>query len=180
MAVQLRETLLSQERIRDRVRELAGRISQDHEGHEVLLVGVLRGAFIFLADLVRELRIPSQIDFIAVSSYGKTTESTGAVRLVMDLREDIAGRHVILVEDILDTGYTLRYLLDLLAARHPASLQVCALVRKARPLKVEVPVDYLGFEIPDRWVVGYGLDCMDRYRGLPWVAEVEVTEDSSA
>lgn len=174
MAIELRETLLSEERIRNRVRELADRISKDHAGHEVLLVGVLRGAFIFLADLVRELRIPATIDFMAVSSYGKGIES-GAVRLVMDLREDIAGRHVILVEDIVDSGRTLTYLREMLSARRPASLQICALVRKPDRLQVELPVDYLGFDLPDVWVVGYGLDCMDEHRGLPFIAAVEVT-----
>lgn len=173
MAVHIRETLLSEEKIRGRVRELADQISHDHAGHEVLLVGVLRGAFIFLADLVRVLRVPSKIDFIAVSSYGKGIES-GAVRLVMDLREDIAGRHVILVEDIVDSGRTLTYLREMLSARHPASLQICALVRKPDCLKVDLPVDYLGFDIPNVWIVGYGLDCMDEYRGLPYIAAVEV------
>lgn len=174
MAVHIRETLLSEEKIRGRVRELADQISHDHAGHEVLLVGVLRGAFIFLADLVRVLTVPSKIDFIAVSSYGKGIES-GAVRLVMDLREDIAGRHVILVEDIVDSGRTLTYLREMLSARHPASLQICALVRKPDCLKVDLPVDYLGFDIPNVWIVGYGLDCMDEYRGLPYIAAVEVT-----
>jgi hypoxanthine phosphoribosyltransferase len=174
MAIELRETLLSEDMIRNRVRELADRISEDHVGHEVLLVGVLRGAFIFLADLVRELRVPAAIDFIAVSSYGKGIES-GAVRLVMDLREDIAGRHVILVEDIVDSGRTLTYLREMLSARRPASLQICALVRKPDCLQVELPVEYLGFDLPDVWVVGYGLDCMDEYRGLPHIAAVEVT-----
>ncbi len=174
MNVHVRETLLSEETIRNRVRELADRIANDHAGHEVLLVGILRGAFIFLADLVRQLRIPSKIDFIAVSSYGKGIES-GAVRLIMDLRDDIAGRHVILVEDIVDSGRTLTYLREMLSARHPASLQICALVRKPERLKIDLPVDYLGFDIPDVWVVGYGLDCMDQYRGLPYIAAVEVS-----
>ena len=174
MSIQIRETLLSEEAIRSRVRELADRISRDHAGHEVLLVGVLRGAFMFLADLVRELRVPSKIDFIAVSSYGQGIES-GAVRLIMDLREDIAGRHVILVEDIVDSGRTLAYLREMLSARHPASLQICALVRKPDCLKRDVSVDYLGFDLPNVWVVGYGLDCMDEHRGLPYIAAVEVT-----
>ena len=173
MPVHLRETLLSEAVLRERVRELAQRISSEHAGHEVLLVGVLRGAFIFLADLVRQLTVPAKIDFIAVSSYGKGLES-GAVRLVMDLREDIAGRHVLLVEDIVDSGRTLSYLREMLSARHPASLQICALVRKPDCLQVELPVDYLGFDIPNVWVVGYGLDCADEYRGFPYIAAVEV------
>jgi hypoxanthine phosphoribosyltransferase len=175
MAVAIRETLLTEEQIRGRVRELAERISRDYEGQEVLLVGVLRGAFIFLADLCRELTIPARIDFIALSSYGLTTESTGAVRLIMDVRSDISGRHVIVVEDIVDPGYTLRYLREILEARHPASLKICALVRKPERLKVDLQVDYLGFDIPDIWVVGYGLDCMDEHRNLPRIAAVEVT-----
>jgi hypoxanthine phosphoribosyltransferase len=176
MAVEIRETLLSEAQIQARVRELAERISRDYaDRSEVLLVGVLRGAFIFLADLCRQLSIPVKIDFIAVSSYGMTTESTGAVRLILDVRSDIAARHVIVVEDIVDRGYTLRYLREMLAARKPASLRTCALVRKPDRLLVDVQVDYLGFDIPDVWVVGYGLDCMDQYRHLPVIAAVEVT-----
>jgi hypoxanthine phosphoribosyltransferase len=173
MEIQIRETLLTEEQIATRVGELARQISADFaHAEEVLLVGVLRGAFIFLADLVRQLTIPARIDFIAVSSYEGTTRASGAVRLIMDLRLDISGRHVILVEDIVDTGYTLDYLLETLSARRPASLSTCALVRKPESLRVDVPMDYLGFDIPDRWVVGYGLDCFDQHRALPYIAEV--------
>lgn len=174
MAVKVRDVLITEEEIRGKVEEIARRIDRDYrDAGEILLVGVLRGAFIFLADLCRHLAVPVKIDFIALSSYEHSTETSGAVRLVMDLRSDIAGRHVLVVEDIVDSGYTMRYLLDSLAARHPASLKVCALVRKPQRLKVDVPVDYLGFDLPDVWVVGYGLDCRDEHRNLPYIAAVE-------
>jgi hypoxanthine phosphoribosyltransferase len=174
MSIEIGETLLQREVIRRRVGELAAEISRDYkDAGEVLLVGVLRGAFIFLSDLARRVTVPAKIDFIALSSYQGTTEATGAVRLIMDLRADIAGQHVIVVEDIVDTGYTLRYLLDMLAARRPASLATCALTRKPGRARVDVKVDYLGFDIPDVWVVGYGLDCLDEHRGLPYIARVE-------
>jgi hypoxanthine phosphoribosyltransferase len=172
MPVEIRAVLLSEEQIRERVAELAARISADYAGRgEVLFVGVLRGAFLFLADLVRRLEVPAHIDFVAVSSYGQTTRSTGAVRLLMDVRTDVAGKHVVVVEDIVDTGHTLRYLLDMFAARKPASLKACSFLRKPGSAQVEVPLDYLGFDIPDLWVVGYGLDCFDEHRNLPYVAE---------
>jgi len=181
MPVPIRETLLTEEEIRHRVGELAGRISDDYRGvPELLLAGVLRGAFIFLADLARRITVPTTIDFIAVTSYGQNTRSTGAVRLVQDLRSDIAGRHVLIVEDIVDTGHTLAYLLEMLRARNPASLATCALVRKPGSLEVDVTVDYLGFDIPDVWVVGYGLDCRDEHRALPHIAVVEPSEEPQA
>jgi hypoxanthine phosphoribosyltransferase len=170
MWVPVERTLLSAEQIRARVGELAATISADYAGREVLLVGVLRGAFIFLADLSRRLAVPNRVDFIALSSY-QGAES-GAVRLLMDLREDIAGRHVLLVEDIVDRGRTLAYLLRLLGARKPASLACCALLRKPARLEVAATVDYLGFDIPDEWVVGYGLDYADQHRTLPYVGVV--------
>lgn len=175
MAIEIRETLLTADEIQGRVRDLAARISRDYaDKGEVLLIGILRGAFIFLADLCRLLTIPVKIDFIGLSSYGMRTESTGAVRLILDVRTDIAGRHVLIVEDIVDTGLTLHYLRGMLAARQPASLKTCAMVRKPGRLKMDVQVDYLGFDIPDVWVVGYGLDCMDEFRNLPCIAAVEV------
>jgi hypoxanthine phosphoribosyltransferase len=166
------EVLISESAIRERVTVLAAQISADYSGEELVMIGVLRGAFIFLADLARRLTIPRRVDFIALSTYGSTTETQGAVRLVMDLRASIAGRHVLVVEDIVDTGYTLRYLLGMLAARGPASLKACALVRKPGSAKVEVKVDYLGFEIPDVWAVGYGLDFKDEFRTLPYIGKV--------
>jgi hypoxanthine phosphoribosyltransferase len=169
----LARILVPEEEIQDHVRQLAGRISADYAGVDCLyLVGVLKGAFIFLADLTRCLTVPHLVDFIAVSSYGRAGASAGAVRLVMDLREPIAGRHVLLVEDIVDSGQTLSYLIETLKGRQPASLRTCVLVRKRRE-QAGMPVDYLGFDIPDVWVVGYGLDYADTHRTLPYIAELK-------
>ncbi|NIS79799.1 MAG: hypoxanthine phosphoribosyltransferase [Anaerolineales bacterium] len=165
--------LLSRETIQARVDEIAAEIEKDYEKRENLyLVGILKGAFIFLADLTRRLRIPHIVDFMAVSSYGKTTSSSGAVRILMDLRESIEERHVLIVEDIVDTGNTLSYLHHTLNERRPASLQTCVLLKKERE-QAGVPIDYLGFEIPDVWVVGYGLDFADTHRTLPYIAELK-------
>jgi hypoxanthine phosphoribosyltransferase len=162
--------LIGVEAIQSRVAELAAQISRDYAGVDhLLLVGVLRGAFIFLADLSRQLTVPVQIDFIAVSSYGDSTQSSGDVRLVLDVRGRLEGRHVLLVEDIIDTGYTMEYLLRTFAARRPASLRVCTLLRSPQRLKVELPLDYVGFDIPGVWVVGYGLDLADEHRSLPYI-----------
>lgn len=164
------EVLIAEDRISARVSEFAARISRDYAGKdELVLVGVLKGAFILLADLSRRLTIPHRVEFIALSSYGKSSVSTGAVRLIMDLRGDIEDKHVLIVEDIVDTGHTLHYLVSLLKTRRPASLRTCALVRKSERAKVEVNVDYLGFDIPDKWVVGYGLDYAERWRTLPYI-----------
>jgi len=165
--------LIPPDQIRARLREIALELQRDYAGEGALyLVGILKGAFIFLADLTRELTVPHIVDFMALSSYGKSATSTGAVRIVMDLREPINGRHVLIVEDILDTGNTLRYLSETLLGRKPASLRSCVLLRKKRPGPV-AHVDYLGFEIPDVWVVGYGLDYADSYRTLPYIAELK-------
>ena len=162
--------LISEEAIARRVDELARQISADHAGvPELVLVGVLRGAFIFLADLSRRLTVPCRVDFIALSSYERGAAPTGAVRLVMDLRVDVAGKHVLVVEDIVDSGHTLAYLVETLRARHPASLRTCVLSRKPDRLEVDVTLDYVGFDLPDRWVVGYGLDLGDRWRTLPYI-----------
>lgn len=164
--------MLSEHVIQARVREMARRISEDYaDVDELFMIGVLRGCYIFMADLSRALSIPRHIDFIALSSYGKGTVS-GAVRLIMDVRIDISRRHVLIVEDIVDTGHTLDYLLRLFRARSPASLKTCSLLRKSGSAQVDVPVDYLGFEIPDVWIVGYGLDCGDKYRALPYIAQI--------
>jgi hypoxanthine phosphoribosyltransferase len=169
----LERMLISPEAIRGRVKELADQISADFRGNEPLyIVGILKGAFIFLADLTRELSLPHVVDFMALSSYGRSTTS-GAVRILMDLREPIEGRAVLIIEDIVDTGHTLSYLQGILAGRNPASIHTCALVEKERSGHDEVQVDYLGFKIPDVWVVGYGLDYADRYRTLPYVAELK-------
>lgn len=168
----LARVLIPAEVIQTRVKELAAQIDQDYAGVERLyLIGILKGAFIFLADLARELHVPHSVDFMALSSYGKTTQS-GAVRILMDLREPIEGQHVLIVEDILDTGHTLSYLYHNFQGRNPASLRTCVLVRKKRP-NGHVPLDYLGFEIPDVWVVGYGLDYADKHRTLPFIAELK-------
>lgn len=164
------EVLITEEEIRRRVDDFAAQISRDYAGKgELVLIGVLKGAFILLADLSRRLTIPHRVEFIAVSSYGKSSVSTGAVRLIMDLRGDIENKHVLIVEDIVDTGHTLHYLMSLLKTRRPASLRTCALVRKNDRAEVEIDVDYLGFEIPDTWVVGYGLDYAEKYRTLPYI-----------
>ncbi len=168
--------LLTEEQIQERVQELAEEVSADYEGIEhvdFILVGVLKGSFIFLSDLARRLTVPHRVDFIALSSYQEKAEATGEVRLIMDTRVDIAGRHVLVVEDILDTGYTLAYLERLFGARQPASLRSCVLLSKPQRHRVEVQVDYLGFEIPDVWVVGYGLDYADRFRTLPYIASLK-------
>jgi hypoxanthine phosphoribosyltransferase len=162
------EVLVSEEQIQAKVVELGKRISQDYAGEELLLIGLLRGAIVFLSDLMRAIEIPVRLDFIGISSYGASTES-GAVRLVMDLETDIAGRHVLVVEDIVDTGKTLAYLVDNLRSRQPASLRVCALLDKPERRQVPIQVDYVGFEIPDKFVVGYGLDFAEGYRNLPFV-----------
>ena len=165
--------LISEERIRDRVHELAAEISQDFSGAQgLLLVGVLRGAFIFLADLARRITVPHAVDFVATSHYGSGTAASGNIALLTDLRGEIAGRPVLLVEDILDTGHTLHFLQRLLQARGPSRLKTCVLVRKPARQQVQVNLDYLGFDIPDLWAVGYGLDCTDRWRTLPYIGIV--------
>jgi hypoxanthine phosphoribosyltransferase len=168
----MNRVLLSTEEIQQRVKELAEQITDEMKDIERLyIIGILKGAFIFMADLTRQLKVPHIVDFMAVSSYGKTVNS-GAVRIVMDLREPIEGQHVLIVEDILDSGRTLRYLYQTLKGRKPASLRTCVLLRKIKP-DVNVPVDYLGFDIGDFWVVGYGLDFADKYRTLPYIAELK-------
>jgi len=166
--------LISEETIRAKTAELAEQISADYaDVDDLLMVGVLKGSFIFLSDLSRRLTIPRSVDFMALSTYGNGTDTDGAVRMIMDLRRNIAGRHVMVVEDIVDTGYTLSYLLRNLAARQPASLKTCVLVHKPDRRQVHAQIDYLGFEIPDVWVVGCGLDWAERYRTLPYIGVVE-------
>ena len=168
------KVLISEQTITAKIDELAQAISRDYAGvDDLMLVGVLKGSFIFLADLSRRLTIPRSVDFMALSTYGNATQTDGAVRMIMDLRRNIAGRHVLVVEDIVDTGYTISYLLRALATRHPASLKTCVLVHKPDRRKVPVQIDYLGFEIPDVWVVGFGLDWSERYRTLPYIGVVE-------
>ncbi len=161
--------LLHPDEIQERVRALGAEIRRDYAGRRVIFVGILRGAVVFLADLIRALDAPVMIDFMAVSSYGKSTTSSGVVRISKDLNESIEGEHVVVVEDIIDSGLTLRYLVDLLRRRNPASLRVCTLLLKDRPRDYAVALDYVGFTIPDEFVVGYGLDYAGYYRNLPYI-----------
>lgn len=156
-----------------RVRELAAEISRDYAGRDLVLIGVLKGAVFFLSDLMRELEVPCEVDFMAVASYGSATKSSGVVRILKDLDAVIEGRDVLIVEDIVDSGLTLQYLLRNLAGRNPASLEVCALLIKPERRKVELQTRYVGFEIPNRFAIGYGLDHGERYRNLPFVAALK-------
>jgi len=165
-------TLKSAEEIASRVRDLAREINRDLGGQELVVVGVLRGAVIFMSDLVRHLQMPLTCDFIRVSSYGEGQESSGRVQLEVDLTQPVAGKHVLVVEDIVDTGLTMQYLRQNLAARHPASVRVCTMLHKPE-VSAGVQLDYVGFAIPNRFVVGYGLDLAEQYRNLPYIAVVE-------
>ncbi len=163
------EILIPEADIAARVGALGQAISRDYDGKEPLLVGILTGAFVFLSDLLRQITIPCHIDFMATSSYGEATESSGIVRILKDLDQSIESRHVLIVDDIIDTGLTMDYLLETLKARYPASLRVCALLDKVPRRRREVRIDYRGFAIPDKFVVGYGLDFAGRYRNVPFV-----------
>ena len=170
MITEFDEILISEREIREKVSELAARISADYEGKDPLLVCVLKGAVFFMADLTREISIPCELDFMAVSSYGSSTDSSGVVRILKDLDANIGGRHVIIVEDIVDSGLTLSYLRKNLNARNPASVEVCSLLTKPSRLKIDFACKYTGFEVPDKFVVGYGLDYQERYRTLRFIA----------
>jgi len=167
---QIGEILVQPDDLKRKVREIGEQISVDYAERDLLLVCVLKGAVFFLADLMRAIDIPCEVDFMAVSSYGSETDSSGVVRILKDLDRPIAGRDVLIVEDIVDSGLTLQYLLRNLGAREPASLEVCALLTKPERRKVELPTRYVGFEIPDKFAIGYGLDVAERYRNLPYVA----------
>lgn len=169
MADDLSEVLLQPAELTARIGEMGAQISQEYAGKDLLLIGVLKGAVIFLSDLLRSISIPVAIDFMAVSSYGAATKSSGVVRIQKDLEESIQGRHVLVVEDIVDTGLTLQYMLENLDSRHPASLKVCCLLDKPERRQVQVAPDYVGFRIPDKFVVGYGLDYAEKYRNLPYI-----------
>jgi hypoxanthine phosphoribosyltransferase len=164
------DVLLREEEIQDKIRELGKRITEDYQGRDLLLVGVLKGAFMLMSDLAREIQLPLEFDFMAVSSYGSATRTSGVVRILKDLDYEISGRHVLLVEDIIDSGLTLSYLLRYLNTRRPATLEVCALMRKAGIQEVKTNVRYEGFEIPPVFVIGYGLDHNQQFRNLPYVA----------
>ncbi|HEU5212226.1 MAG TPA: hypoxanthine phosphoribosyltransferase [Gaiellaceae bacterium] len=163
------EILVDQDALAERIAELGDEISEDYDGRDLLLVGVLKGAVFFMADLMRHLRVHCEVDFMAISSYGAATDSSGVVRILKDLDINIRDRHVLVVEDIIDSGLTLSYLVRNLSAREPASLEICALLTKPSRREIEVPVRYVGFEIPNRFVIGYGLDFAERYRNLPYV-----------
>ena len=164
------EILIGEQELQARIAELGVEISRDYAGRDLLLVGVLKGAVFFMADLMRELTVPCEIDFMAISSYGAGTDSSGVVRILKDLDINISGRDVVVVEDIIDSGLTLSYLMRSLKARKPATVEICALLTKPERREVEVPVAYVGFEIPNKFVIGYGLDFDERYRNLPYVA----------
>ncbi len=166
------QILVQQDDLAHRIRELGEQVSADYEGRDLLLVGVLKGAVFFLADLMRHLTVPCALDFMAVASYGSSTDSSGVVRILKDLDASIEGRHVLIVEDIIDSGLTLQYLMRTLSARSPASLEVCALLTKPARREIDMPIRYVGFEIPNRFVIGYGLDHAERYRNLPYVAQL--------
>ena len=167
------ETLVAAEDLERRVRELGEQISRDYAGRDLVLIGVLKGAILFMADLMRELEVPCEVDFMAVSSYGSATDSSGVVRILKDLDASIEDRDVLLVEDIVDSGLTLHYLLKNLRARNPRSLEVVALLTKPERRRVDLPIRYVGFEIPNRFAIGYGLDHAQRYRNLRYVAALQ-------
>ena len=165
----IQEVLSSEQQLADKVAELGARISADYAGKDPLIVSVLKGSYVFMADLTRRISIPCNVDFMAVSSYGAGTKTTGEVQIIKDIGSKIDGRHLIIVEDILDSGVTLSFLMKVLKARGAASIRLCTLLSKPERRKVDVPVDYLGFEIPDAFVVGYGLDYAEKYRNLPYI-----------
>ena len=167
MMPDVKEVLISSEAIEDKVREIGARITEDYGGERLLLIGILRGAVVVMSDLMRNIDLQCELDFMDISSYGSGTSSSGVVRILKDLEEDITDRHVLIVEDIIDTGLTLSYILRSLQARKPASLEICALLSKPSRRRADLDVRYLGFEVPDEFVVGYGLDYAGAYRNLP-------------
>ena len=178
MPTQVTDIIVTEEQVQARVKALAAQISNDYATTDnLIMVGVLKGAFMFLADLARHLSIPRSVEFIAVSSYASGSVASDSVRMVMDLRCDIRGEDVLIIEDIADSGRTLRYLQDLLATRHPRSIRTCVLVRKPTRMQVKVELDYLGFDIPNRWVVGYGLDYAEQLRTLPYIGAIEPPDE---
>lgn len=166
--------IVTQEEMRARIKELGKQISLDYAGKEMVLVGVLKGAYAFYADLARAIRIPMRVDFLIVTSYGSQSKTTGKVKVVTELTENIKGKDVLLVEDIVDSGLTARYLIKKLAKRKPASVKICTLLSKPDRRTIDVPLDYVGFKIPDKYVVGYGLDYQQKYRNLPYLAVLDM------
>jgi hypoxanthine phosphoribosyltransferase len=169
MLQDIQGVLFSAEQLQAKIKEIGFAVSRDYAGKELLMIGILRGAVIFMADLARAIDIPVAIDFMAVSSYGASATTSGVVRILKDLEENVEGRHILVVEDIIDSGLTLTYLLDIIKSRNPASVKLCTLLNKPERRKVDVHVDYTGFAIPDEFVVGYGLDYAERYRNLPFI-----------
>lgn len=169
MSDEVLKVLISEEKIRETVDRLAAEINRDYEGKEILLVGLLKGSFVFLGDLMRKIEVPCSVDFMIVSSYGSRTISSGEVNMKKDIGENIEGKHVVIVEDIIDSGITLSAVLDILRKRSPASLKLCSFLSKPARRQKEVTIDYLGMEIPDEFVIGYGLDYDEKYRNLPFV-----------
>ena len=163
------EVLFSAEQLAVRVKEIGKQIERDYQGKELVLLGVLKGSFLFISDLARSIDLPLAVDFIGLSSYGEATESSGVVKITSDVSKPIENKHVLIVEDIVDTGLTMRYLLDNLATRHPASVKLCTLLHKPSRSRTKIPIDYLGFQIEDRFVVGYGLDAAEKYRNVPFI-----------
>src|SRR5438445_5470871 len=161
--------MFTADRIARRVKGLGTQIERDYEGKELVLLGVLKGSYLFISDLARSIDLPLSIDFIGLSSYGEATESSGVVKITSDVSRPIENKHVVIVEDIVDTGLTMRYLLDNLATRHPASVKLCTLLHKPSRSRTKIPIDYLGFQIEDRFVVGYGLDAAEKYRNIPFI-----------
>lgn len=166
------DVLISEEEIAKKVYELAKNIENDYKGEEVVFVGILKGACVFISDIIRKIKLDVKLDFMAVSSYGMSTESSGVVRILKDLDSNIEGKNVIVVEDIIDTGLTLSYLRENLMARNVKSLKICTLLDKPERRKCDIPVDYVGFKIPDKFIVGYGIDCAEKFRNLPYIAIV--------
>lgn len=171
---------VTQEEMRLRIRELGRQIAADYVNRDLILIGVLKGAFAFYADLARAVRLPLRVDFLVVTSYGAGAKTSGKVKMVTDLTENITGKHVLLVEDIVDSGLTAQYLIKKLSRRKPKSIKVCTLLSKPERRKINVPIDYVGFKIPDRYVVGYGLDYQQKYRNLPYLAVLDAVEDKGS
>ena len=165
--------LLDKDVLANRIKELGEEISKDYVGEEVLLVGILKGASVFMSDLIRQISLPAYIDYMVVSSYGNSAETSGVVRIIKDLEDNIEGKNVIIVEDIIDTGLTLAYLKQNLLSRHPKSIKICTLLDKPARREKEINIDYKGFEVPDKFIIGYGIDYAEKYRNLPFVATLK-------